>query len=663
MPLHGCKWIAVGAVALTLSVTGCGGGGGDDSNGFQGDLRDVSLYAIGFSTVESTLLTGRVAADAFRAVEINGFQSLSGNCVSTGTRLVQFTDNDSSGDTSAGDRIRLIYNNCSDTAFDAIVNGAIMLDVVAVDEPADAVSRQIIFGLEFQNFRVSNPTFDVLLFGGYKLTYRSSGMVRDEVIIEVTGSKGSLRYQAADTVLELLPGSVLAKQIDSGTDTYRFRFDADVQTSVPEGSLRIQLATLPSQGEFQGQLTQFPLSGIARFFVNGLGSQCVLAPASDDRDVARQQAPALRYDPRGDDCLLDSNSRIRADWSGFTEGTLFTGNDSFDLREDPVTPPGDGGGSGGGDPVEPPPMATDVTATVVELPAAGFDLVEDPARNRLYISLPTENEVAVIATDTLEIIERIPVGSLPRGLDLSSNGQTLYIALGGAGAVAYLDIDSGMVQQIVVAEELGDPGTFDVVEARPGEIFVSANRFDFAYLVKINRNTGNSVSRVADERFTNSRPELAVGDAGKFLYVGQGFSPNSLYKLDLDDPEAPVVAEDEHGSIWGTDRLQVLPAGDRIVLRSGQVLRTSNLTQAAEISFGLPEANSSGSLIFMARFEERYRAVGFVRVLAYETDFYREISEITNDCPVEQLDRLDLRFDEQAFYLLGGAVLCEIPRM
>ena len=66
----------------------------------------------------------------------------------------------------------------------------------------------------------------------------------------------------------------------------------------------------------------------------------------------------------------------------------------------------------------------------------------------------------------------------------------------------------------------------------------------------------------------------------QWVYVGEGFGPNSLYKLDAADPLAPIVLEDAHGTVDGTDRMSLSPDGTLIYLRSGQVLRTASFNRA-----------------------------------------------------------------------------------
>ena len=51
-------------------------------------------------------------------------------------------------------------------------------------------------------------------------------------------------------------------------------------------------------------------------------------------------------------------------------------------------------------------------------------LVLDPVRPRMYASITGSNCVAVIDTNTLKLIEMIPIGSAPLGLTVSADGSS-----------------------------------------------------------------------------------------------------------------------------------------------------------------------------------------------------------------------------------------------
>ena len=57
----------------------------------------------------------------------------------------------------------------------------------------------------------------------------------------------------------------------------------------------------------------------------------------------------------------------------------------------------------------------------------------DASRDLLYVSVPSLNEIVMISTLDYTIVDRIVVGSLPYGIDLSYDSSLLFVALNGGG--------------------------------------------------------------------------------------------------------------------------------------------------------------------------------------------------------------------------------------
>lgn len=307
-------------------------------------------------------------------------------------------------------------------------------------------------------------------------------------------------------------------------------------------------------------------------------------------------------------------------------------------------------------------QGTGVEDVTVELGGIGFDMEFDEARRLLYVSVPTLNEIVLVSTRTFEIVDRVTVGSRPQGIDLSDDGATLYVALNGAGAVAVLDLESLTTTEIVVAAVLGDSRTYDVIEARGNRVFVSANpgSSGFARIGMIKRDSGDQVVRVANNRIIRARPTFEVSPDQNFLYVGEGFSPNSLYKLDIQQDTAPIVLEDRHGSVSGTDFLEVNPDGTRVYLSSGQVLRTASFISAGRIGRGVPQFGDSAAEVFVA-------VAGSPTIVeTYDTDTFQKIGEdIILPCNLpsfSRVGRLIVLPDETGWLVLANDLVCGVTR-
>lgn len=254
------------------------------------------------------------------------------------------------------------------------------------------------------------------------------------------------------------------------------------------------------------------------------------------------------------------------------------------------------------------------------------DAAADYVRNRMYVSVPERKEIVVISLSELRILDRIRLASPPYGIDLSIDGSTLFAALNGKYYVASIDLATREVTEIPLGGETGDPRTYDVVEGAPGRLFVSANpgSSGFAYIVQVLLNASNDVSRVASNNIIRSRPKLARTAAQDFVYVGSGFSPNSLYRLSLSLPDAPIVLEDDHGSVYGTDNLALNATGTRIALSTGQVLRTGSFLEEGNVQSGKSVAGELDGNLYVASPD------GIVEV--YDFDSLSSVKEVQTEC-------------------------------
>jgi len=290
---------------------------------------------------------------------------------------------------------------------------------------------------------------------------------------------------------------------------------------------------------------------------------------------------------------------------------------------------------------------------LASLAETGFDLAYDAVRDRIYVSLPNANAVAELDATSLVSTGSVVVGTRPYGISLAADGGHLYCALNTAGSVAAWQVGTANVEQIMIGTELGDPRTYDVLEASPDQVFVTSSPSSngFAYVVKINIDFagGHTAARVATNRIIRATPVLAADAAGTRVYVGEGFSPNSLYKLDATDPAAPIILEDQHGSVSGTNRLSVSPDGLRIYLRSGQVLQTADFNQIGSIGAGVPCVSGDGSLCYVGTSSE---------LQVWRTDTYLQVGAVSLPFAADQM----LLVPEKGYILvLGGAQVVAVP--
>jgi YVTN family beta-propeller protein len=147
-----------------------------------------------------------------------------------------------------------------------------------------------------------------------------------------------------------------------------------------------------------------------------------------------------------------------------------------------------------------------------------------------YVSNETAGEIDVIDVERAQLVERIPVGKRPRGLKLSADGRTLFVALSGspiggphvdesklpppdraADGIAVLDLQARKVQRTIPSGN--DPESFDL--SRDGQrLYVSNEDSGELSIVDV------AAGRVRRRLPVGGEPEgVAVRPDGAFVYV------------------------------------------------------------------------------------------------------------------------------------------------
>lgn len=172
------------------------------------------------------------------------------------------------------------------------------------------------------------------------------------------------------------------------------------------------------------------------------------------------------------------------------------------------------------------------------------DFVQDPNRPVIYASVPSQNSVAVIDTNTLGV-RMVPIGSAPAGMALSPDGSRLYVANSGSSFVGVMD-----TQSLTALDPLLVPGNahpLDVAAGTDNRLFVIGNgiqQIDATTGLTAGPTLGSSPSPV----FVYSGT-LEISPDRKTLYYGQsGLSPTTLYKIDASSANLSVLTSTTTGS-------------------------------------------------------------------------------------------------------------------
>jgi len=289
-----------------------------------------------------------------------------------------------------------------------------------------------------------------------------------------------------------------------------------------------------------------------------------------------------------------------------------------------------------------------VDSIITPLGAQPNDVAVDVTRDLAYVSLPDTNEIVSVELATGAIRARRTFKK-PTGVEVSADNKYLYVALNSSMGIARVDL-TDWSSETVVLPMLGDSRTWDVIEVSPGVILVSADPSSSgsSFIVRYDFNTATE-DRVASGRLIQAGPRFAADGVG-FVYIGEGFSPNSLYKLDLSTPMFDLVLEDVHGSVTGTQFLAASPDGSMVVTLVGQKIDADTFTQVGSFGMGFPLFSDEGSLLYSLNYDS-YTVTTSIAV--YNPKTTQQLEEWETDCGPKTLPSNDMRFTKGA----GSATL------
>lgn len=288
---------------------------------------------------------------------------------------------------------------------------------------------------------------------------------------------------------------------------------------------------------------------------------------------------------------------------------------------------------------------------------AAHDMEHDAARGRVYVSIPSQDKVVVVDTNTWQVQTEVSVAPSPHGLSLSIDGTRLFVAKSGSGSVAVIDPDTWLQSEIPLTGSLGDARTYDVIEAQSNRLYVSSDPGSggFAYIVQVELDNANLATRVANQQIIRCEPTFEVSPDRSALYVGECFSPNSVYKLDLTQASAPIVAEDAHGSVSGSFHLESSLDGSRLHLASGQILDANSLSVVGQVGPGVSRFDTDPTRIFVVAAPNQIQTWSVVSQTS--------LTSRTLNCTFSQVRELLVMPGEQGFLVLADSQLCGVAQV
>ncbi|MEP6878603.1 MAG: YncE family protein [Nitrosospira sp.] len=158
--------------------------------------------------------------------------------------------------------------------------------------------------------------------------------------------------------------------------------------------------------------------------------------------------------------------------------------------------------------------------SVIALPGNGADWTLSGSKEFLYVSMPSQDSVAIINTVSRKLISVLAMGAgtRPTRMAQAPDGRTLWVALDGSGAVAVIDMDSNsLVSQIAVGK-----GLHTITFNTEGTSAFVSNSSDSTVSVI---DTGK-LTRVAEIKVGQAPVAMVFSPASRALYVASSDGGN-----------------------------------------------------------------------------------------------------------------------------------------
>lgn len=215
--------------------------------------------------------------------------------------------------------------------------------------------------------------------------------------------------------------------------------------------------------------------------------------------------------------------------------------------------------------------------TPVSLPAGDLpyeDLILDETRGVMYGSNTTGHKVDVISMLTLQVVDEIRFknGASPKGMDLRADGNELAVALNGLSQIVFIDINTFQTVAYVVPDVTTGPNRpFDVKYGRSGRLYASGSPgslgLDSIHII----DTDNYVELGKSSFVIREVPYLSISADKNTLFVNEQFSPNKLYKFDVQTDSLANPQSTPHLSGLSANTYILAQDQNRFLTSSGQV--------------------------------------------------------------------------------------------
>ncbi len=180
-----------------------------------------------------------------------------------------------------------------------------------------------------------------------------------------------------------------------------------------------------------------------------------------------------------------------------------------------------------------------VLAGAVNAVAGGgtHEILPDPRRPLIY-QVAGGDSLAYLNASTGAYIDSIMVGPSPTSIDLSADGNFLYVAVSGANQTVVVEIDSHRVVRIVNLPF----SPLSVRHGRPDRLYVSGKGDEFVRIV--NETTGAVITSWSP--YGPFESLLDVSPNGSELLVHLRSSPVKMFRYSIATDSPVLLASDNH---------------------------------------------------------------------------------------------------------------------
>jgi len=181
-------------------------------------------------------------------------------------------------------------------------------------------------------------------------------------------------------------------------------------------------------------------------------------------------------------------------------------------------------------------------AAEYRFPASAF--VMSPTKPLMYATIPTQNSVAIINTNTLAVEDTVVVGSHPINLAFSPNGLKAYIANSTSNFVVVLDTQTHTVVHSFLLSEHPQ----DVVFGNQNRLWVLGENQIFQIDATTGASTGPSIGGFNGGVFVYSGSLEISPDRNTLYYGDYGLSPSTMYKINVSGINPVLVRQTPFGT-------------------------------------------------------------------------------------------------------------------